>query len=140
MPQKYEQEIDEILRRMDARLPRESLGRRLRRGFAGFLDAVLVRITFRPTPTGLLLAGLAVAFLGVILRAFFPGVGTPLTVLALVLFVGALVLSVFRSRRRRTPGWRGRSIDYRSSEPLIWTSLVRRYQAWRDSRRRRSHY
>ncbi len=140
MPQKYEQEIDEILRRMESRLPRRSLRWRLKRRFAALSDAIQPRLAVRPTPTVLLLAGLVAIFLGSILRAFIPGVGTPLALLALALFVGALVLSVARSRRYPRAGWRGRPIDYGRGQPLIWDSLIRRWHAWRESRRRRSHF
>jgi hypothetical protein len=140
MPQKYEQEIDEILRRMESQLPREPLRRRLNRRFAGLSDAIVPRLAVRPTPTALLLAGLAMVLLSYVLRAFVPGAGTPLTILAIAFFIGALVLSISRSRRRHAPGWRGRRLDNRASEPLIWTSLVRWYQNWRESRRRRSRY
>ena len=139
MPQKYEQEIDEILRRMESRLPRQPLRRRLSRRFAALSDAVVPRVAVRPTPTGLLLAGLAAVLLASILRAFIPGIGTPLSVLAVALFVGALVLSVARRHRREAPSWRGRPIDY-GRQPLIWTELIRRWQAWREPRRRRSHF
>jgi hypothetical protein len=140
MPQKYEQEIDEILRRMEPRLSRVTLRRRFSSRVAIIANAVLGRLVIRPTPTGLLLAGLVFAFLGYILRGFVVGIGTPLVVVAIALFVSALVLSVSRSRRRPAAGWRGRRIDYRTSEPLIWASLVRRYRAWRDSRGRRSRF
>ena len=139
MPQKYEQEIDEILRRMEHRLPRQSLRWRLNRRFAGFSDAIMPRLAVRPTPTGLLLAGLAVVLIATILGGFVRGIGMPLAVLAVALFVGALVLSVARRHRREAPSWRGRPIDY-GRQPLIWTELIRRWQAWRESRRRRSHF
>ena len=140
MPQKYEQEIDEILRRMDSRLPRDSIRRSLGRRFASLSNTIPSIPHIRPTPTGLLLAGLIVALLGYILRAIIPGISTPLIVLAIGLFVGALALSVFRSRRRQPPGWRGRRIDYGPREPLLWSSLARRIQDWRDSRRRRTRF
>jgi hypothetical protein len=140
MPQKYEQEIDEILRRMDSRKLRVPFRRRLGRRFAGLASIISPLPKLRPTPTGLLLAGLMVALLGYLLRSFVPGVGTPLIVLALALFIGALALSVFRSRRRSAPGWRGRRIEYRPTDPLIWSGLARRVKAWRDSRRRRSRF
>ena len=139
MPQKYEQEIDEILRRMESRLPRQPLRRRLSRRFAALSDAVVPRVAVRPTPTGLLLAGLAAVLLASILGAFIPGVGTPLSVLAVALFVSALVLSVTRSRRYPRAGWRGRSMDY-GRQPLVWDGLIRRWRDWRETRRRRSHF
>ncbi len=140
MPQKYEQEIDEILRRMDSRLPRQSLRWRLRRRFAALSDAVQPRLAVRPSPTGLLAAGLVAVLLASILRAFLPGVGMPLALLALVLFVSALVLSVSRSRRQPRVGWRGRPIDYGQNQPLVWDGLIRRWRTWRDARHRRSRF
>jgi hypothetical protein len=139
MPQKYEQEIDEILRRMEAGAPRQPLGQRLRRRFADFSDAIAPRLAVRPSPTGLLAAGLIAVILGAVLRPFYASVGLPLAVLALVLFVSGIVLSVFRSRRHPRPTWRGRQMDYGRSQPLVWDGLARRWRAWRDSRHRRSH-
>ena len=140
MPQKYEQEIDEILRRMETRLPRQPLRRRLGRRFAALSDAIVPRLAVRPTPTGLLAAGLVAILLGTILRGFVAGVGVPLALLALVLFASALVLSVSRSRRGPRRGWRGRPIDNGREQPLIWDGLIRRWRNWRDSRRHRSHF
>ncbi len=139
MPQKYEQEIDEILRRMESRLPRQSLRRRLGRRFAALSNAVLPHLAVRPTPTGLMAAGLIAILLATILRAFLPGVGVPMAVLALALFLSALVLSVSRSRRQTRMGWRGRPVDY-GRQPLIWDGLIRRWRNWRDSRHRRSRF
>jgi uncharacterized membrane protein YdbT with pleckstrin-like domain len=139
MPQKYEQEIDEILRRMESSLPRQPLRRRLSRRFAALSDAIGPRLAVRPTPTGLLAAGVVAVVLASILRAFIPGIGMPLAVLALVLFVSAIVVSVTRSRRSRRAGWRGRPMEY-GRQPLVWDGLIRRFRAWRESRRRRSHF
>ena len=139
MPQKYEQEIDEILRRMEARPPRQPLLWRLSRRFAAVVDAILPRLAVRPTPTGLLVAGLITVLIMSILRAFIPGVGVPLAALAFVFFVSAIALSVYRSRRHPQRMWRGRPMDYGRDQPLVWDGLIRRWRAWRESRRRRSH-
>jgi hypothetical protein len=137
MPQKYEREIDEILRRMDTFLPAESLPRRLRRRGRAALDALGQRFAGRVSisPTNLMLAGLVLAFLGYLLRTFVPSVSAPISLVALAFFVGALALSISRSRRNPRMGWRGRSIEY-SSRGLVWEGWLRRWQQWRRARKR----
>ncbi len=141
MPQKNEREIDEILRRMDTFLPEEPMRRRLRRSVGNWLAAVSPRLGLKLTAGRLMVAGLALVLLSYLLRAAAPALTTPAGLLALACFVGALVLSVARARRRPAMGWRGRSLDYyRPNEGLVWQDWLRRWRAWRRGKRRGPRY
>lgn len=139
MPQKYEREIDEILRRMDAFLPsRPSTPphRRLWWRLRGWVSGRSPRLGVRATPSSLMVAGLVIALTGYVLGRLAPSLSAPLSILALALFVGALALSIARNRRRRPAGWRGRPLDYQTGGGLIWAGWLRRWREWRRARRR----
>jgi len=135
MPQKYEREINEILRRMDTYLPREPLHRRVRRRVGSWLGVWRPWLGVRITPSHLMVAGLVFAMLSYLLRAFLPSLTAPAGLLALALFVGAIALSIAQSRRRRPASWRGRTIDYSPNEGLLWEGWLRRWREWRRTRR-----
>ena len=137
MPQKYEREIDEILRQMDTFLPEEPRHRRLGKRLRALLAVHQPWGLVRPSPGQLMAAGLALVLLSYLLRAVAPALAAPTGLVALVCFVGALALSVIRSRRRPVVGWRGRMLDHPPSEGLLWRDWLRRWRAWRQGRRQR---
>ena len=139
MSQKYEREIDEILRRMDSTLPHEQPHRRLYRRIRRRLTGLQLP-TLHVTPSALMVAALLLALLSYVLRAFLPSLTAPAGLLALGAFVGAIVLSVAQNRRRRPSGWRGRPIDCAVEEPSVWEGWLRRLREWRRGRRRGPHY
>jgi hypothetical protein len=138
MPQKYEREIDDILRRLGGTLPSEPPPARVRllRERVRW-QARLPRLAVpRVTPSGLLLASIGLALLSYILQAFQPALAAGLALLAFLLFSGSIVTSIVRGRRRPALGWRGRPWNDRSGEPAL---LENWWHHWRDwlSRRRR---
>lgn len=141
MPQKYEREIDDILRRMGSSLPRDSWHRRLRRRVADRLSAkppVVWREFSIVTPGRLMAYAIVLAALSFVLGALSPMLRGPAGLLALVLFIAAIVLSVIRSRRRGPRVWRGQPMDYSRRGPgegLIWADWIRRWRDWRRRRR-----
>jgi hypothetical protein len=150
MPQKYEREIEDILRRMGGALPSESRVerarrwlRRERRRFSGgprLVDAPRSPYSGSPidrlptglaaTPSGLLAVSLGVAFLSFVFQAIQPGVAAGLALLAFLLFFGAIVLSVVLGRRQESPRWRGRFLDGRDDDGSVWAGLSRRWRGW----------
>lgn len=150
MPQKYEREIEDILRRMGGTLPSESRAertrrwfRRLRRRFSSGPRLVVSprssdeRSSFdrspagsTVTPNGLLLASLGLAFLSFVMMAFQPSAAGWLALLAVLLFFGSIAYSIVRSRRRSAPRWRGRYLDDRGYGRSAWTDLSRRWRGW----------
>lgn len=130
MPDKYEREIEEILRKASfsgSGRPRRSSG------WMSDLASVWQQWTANVSPTRLLVLGMALALLAYFLRAFVPELGYPMTLLALVLLVGGLVLSMSRRNSRQPRSWRGRAVDSPSSE--FWRSLKRRWDDWRQRKR-----
>lgn len=137
MPQRYEREIDDILRRMGGG-PRRGTARRLSRLFsrAGTsLGSLLARFRRRSTVEQLMIASIVLWLGSIPLGWIFPGSALVRTmnVVGIVCFLAALVLS-FAQHRRYGPSekrWRGRVIDYRpASFSLGW--YLRRW--WRRLR------
>ena len=149
MPQKYEREIEDILRRMGGTIPSESKGERARRWFGHARRRFSGRLRlvdappptlFAITPGGLLAASLGVAFLSFVVQAIQPGVAAWLAILACLMFVGAIVFSVVRGRRRDAPKWRGRTMRDREGDESLWTDLHRRWRVWLARRQRGSRF
>ena len=132
MPQRYEREIEEILRRMGvASLDRTDHRRAIRR-FWDWLVGGLSRIGALLQPSRLMIAGTALALLSYLLGRMALGMATWLAVLSVVAFVGAIALSVIRDsgRRRYRSGWRGRTLDL-EREGSLWEGWMRRWREWR---------
>ena len=132
MPQKYEREIDEILRRFDDWPPRRP--RRRRAMSIGAWRSRLPSVHLRMSPTMLFVACIALALLGYLIRPIVPSLAMPLSLLGLAAFIGALVLSLTRSRSQRPSMWRGRPLQL--TGPTWLDSLRGRWHSWR---RRRHH-
>ena len=141
MPQQWEREIDELLRRREAKLRREPVSRRFARRSAPFRSGLsgVARRFLRGTPVEqFMIASLflvAVAFL----FSIFPStaeVARWASLLSILFFVLAIALSV-ASRRGAGGGgtsgakrWRDRDVGYGSNYgqpgapgPTVWTSL-----------------
>ena len=136
MPKKYEQEIDEILRRFDDWPPRRRQrwrGSSLRAWTAWLRSAAAY---LEVTPTRLLVASMILVLVGYLLRLVAPGLAGPVSLLGLAAFIAALVGSVIQRRRRwRQPaGWRGRSLQV--ATPTWWDALRWRWRLWRRRWRR----
>lgn len=146
MPERWEREIDELLRRREAKLRREPVSRRVVRRSAPFMSGAsgVLRSFLRRTPVEqFMIASLflvAVAFLCTLI----PGaamVARWASLLSILFFVLALALSVAGRRGYGPPTakhWRDREINYGrpypSSHPSLWDS-VRTW--WRRRRFRR---
>lgn len=142
MNERYEREIDDLLHRLEGRMKREPLSRRLSRklrpysqGFRGAFGAFLRRSPAEQ----FMIAGMLLVVVSFLLNlpaipslslwAFYT------SVLSVVLFLGGIALSI---AGRHSPGygqtrrWRGREIDYHHTGPNLWTAL----RNWFRRRRR----
>ena len=145
MSEKWEREIDELLRRREAKLRREPVGRRFARRSAPFRSSAsgVARSILRRTPVEQFMIAsiflVAVAFLMNFLN-FLPGAATIAqwaSLLSLLLFVLAIALSVMGRRGSSNSSgkrWRDRDVSYGSSHPTVWDQLR---HWWRRRRFRR---
>lgn len=137
MSEKYEREIDELMHRLEGRLRREPLSRRMSRrfrpyshGFRGAFGAFLRR----PPTEQFIIAGLALVVVSFLLGMFELRMWAGwVSILSLVFFVAGIALSL---TQRQSPGyqkrWRGQEVDFRGHGPNLWTSL----RNWLRRRRR----
>jgi hypothetical protein len=137
MSQRYEREIDELLHRLEGRLRREPLSRRLSRKVRpysiGFRSAFAAFLRRPPTEQFMISAMLLVVvsfamnMVGLGKWAFYA------SIFSIVFFVLGIALSLIS---RQSPGyqkrWRGRELDYYPHGPSIWTHL----RDWFRRRRR----
>jgi hypothetical protein len=147
MPERWEQEIDELLRRREAKLRREPVSRRVKRQSAPMMSGLsdAFRSFLRRTPVEqFMIASLALVAVAFLLN-IFPGTLTLArwaSLLSILLFVLAIALSVAGRRGGQAPPgskrWRDRDVGYGSNygapQPTIWESLR---TWWRRRRFRR---
>lgn len=141
MPERWEREIDELLRRREAKLRREPMSRRVSRSSAPFRSGLsgAFRQFLRGTPVEQFMVAsiflVAVAFLLSIIPGAFE-LARWASLLSILFFVLALGLSV-AGRKGGAPGqkrWRDRDVNYEQSYPSVWESLR---TWWRRRRFRR---
>jgi hypothetical protein len=130
MSNRYEREIDELLRQLEKRLDREPLARRLGRRLDGAIGTVrgwLVPITARSLAEQMIFWSIVLVLLTFPMRYLVPRLTVYLSLASIVLFVGGIVLSISR-RRRVEHRWRGRVIDLSARMSWRWRvmSWIRR--------------
>ncbi len=141
MSSQWEREIDELLRRREAKLRREPLSRKLsRRGgpFYAGLSGAFRSFLRRPPVEQFMIASIFLVALTFLLQTIriAPTLAYWAGILSLLFFVLAMALSVAGHRGfgpRGTKRWRDREVEYGSPYPSIWSSL----RGW--FRRRRLH-
>jgi hypothetical protein len=131
VPDKYEREIEEILRKASFSAPR---GAPRPAGWLAGVPPEWQRLLADVSPRRLLALGLVLALVGYVLREFLPEVGAAVSLLALALLLGGLALSVARRNGKPSSGWRGRSLEEPRSNVDLWEVIVRRWQSWRRGR------
>ena len=129
MPEKYEREIEEILRKTSFSAPG---GKRPSPGRMDGLASAWRQYTADMSPTRLLVLGMAFALIGYFLRIAVPELGFPMSLLAVACLIGGFVLSMSR-RNSRQPRWRGQVIDGPMNN--VWAALKKRWDDWRRRRR-----
>lgn len=130
MPEKYEREIEEILRKTSFSAP----GRNHRSsGRMNGLASAWRQYTADVSPTRLLVLGMVLALLGYFLRFAIPELGFPMSLLALAFLIGGLALSMSRRNSRQPRRWRGQVMDTPVSD--VWAAVKKRWTDWRRRRR-----
>jgi len=129
MPSEYEREIDEILRRMDEVSPRRSVRFRATRWVRLRWERATGWVRSLPTalPADQLMAGAIVCGVAAfLLRFVMPGLAWWVGLAAVVMFVGAFVISIGQiwGGNRREVRWRGQVIDMRSGQPTVADRIV----------------
>lgn len=139
MSQKYEREIDEIVRRrMDDRSPGEKSDFRPQLDIGDSARGVLGAVGWRITPARLLVLGVVLAFAGYFLRLGFPLLAALAGLLAVVLLLSALVVSILISRPfgKSERLWRGRELDYNIYDGPRGPSWLHRLISYAKGKRR----
>jgi hypothetical protein len=138
MADRFEREIDEILRKIDDFIPENGQGRRRRpRPNSGNSSINRAQTWFARTLSAISLNQVMLwsllAFLGAFFLRAIPGAGW-LMIAALIVFATAFLLQLMTPKTRRTgpeKRWRGERIDY-STGPT-WPN---RLKAWLKGRRK----
>jgi len=128
---RYQKEIEDLLRRMESRPYREPFSRRLARRTtrvrAGFQSGLRGYLR-RPPVEQFMIASIALVLASLILRLVPPlqGLAYWTSILSLLFFVLAIGISIVSHRRPGASGersWRGQVIDYRPRNPDLWWRL-----------------
>jgi len=114
MPDRVQQEIEELLARLETFPPKRPLSQRIKRGISGSFSAIGNALSTIPVPH--LTAGhLLLIAIAMIVVAFMIGGGSDLIrwviICGFVLFVAAFVLSLRRQSRPQEKLWRGKPMD-----------------------------
>ena len=137
MSEKYEREIEELMHRLEGRMRREPLSRRMSRRFrpysSGFRSA-FAGFLRRPPTEQFMMAGMGLVLVSLVLSVLSLQMWAGwVSILSVVFFVAGLALAL---THRQSPGyqqrWRGQEINYRANGPNLWTSL----RTWLRRRRR----
>jgi hypothetical protein len=129
--ERYRQEIEDLLRKMDGRPPEEPVSGRLSRRTAGARNVALSGLRAflrRPPVEQFMIASIALVLTSLVLDLVPPLAAVQFwtSILGLFFFVLAIGVSIARQRR---PGsypeqrWRGQPIDFRPRNPDLWSRL-----------------
>jgi len=134
MPDRIQQEIEELLAKLDTFPPKRSLWARVRGGISGFFRDIGQTVSSIPLPR--LSAGhvllIAIAVIVIFSLADFGGGVTRWVIAgAIVAFIGAFVMSLRRHSRPQEKLWRGKPMDLDSP------GVGERLRSWWRRRSRR---
>jgi len=134
MPDRIQQEIEELLAKLDTFPPKRPFWVRVRNGISGFFGEIGRALSSIPFPR--LSAGhvllIAIAAIVIFSLADLPGDLTRWVIAgAIVAFVGAFVMSLRRHSRPQEKLWRGKPMD------LSGPSVGERFRSWWRRRSRR---
>ncbi len=131
MSERWEREIDDLLRRREARLRGEPVSRRFARRSAPFtsgLGGALRSVLRRPPVEQFMIASIFLVALTFLLQMIriAPTLAYWAGMLSLLFFVLAMALSVAGHRGLGSRGpkrWRDREVSYGSPYPSLWSNL-----------------
>ena len=134
MPDRIQQEIEELLARLDTFPPKRPLSARIKYGISGFFRSIGNAVSSIPIPH--LTAGhLLLIAIAMIVVAFMIGGGSDVVrwviIGGFVLFIVAFVMSLRRHSRPEEKLWRGKPMD------LHGPSVGERLRSWWRRRSRR---
>jgi hypothetical protein len=135
MPDRIQQEIEELLARLDTFPPKRPFWTRVRNGISGFFGEIGRTISSIPFPR--LSAGhvLLIAIAAIVIFSVLEPGGANVTrwviAGAIVAFIGAFVMSLRRHSRPQEKLWRGKPMD------LSAPSVGERLRSWWRRRSRR---
>ena len=134
MPDRIQQEIEELLAKLDTFPPKRSFWARVRGGISGFIRDIAQALSGIPVPR--LSAGhvllIAIAVIVIFSLADFGGGVTRWVIAgAIVAFIGAFVMSLRRHSRPQEKLWRGKPMDLNSP------GVGERLRSWWRRRSRR---
>lgn len=115
MPDRIQEEIEELLARLDTFPPKRSFGARVKDGIRGFFRSLGGGLSSLPIPR--LSAGhvLLIAILAIVIFSVLEPGGMDVTrwaiAVAIVFFIGAFVMSLRRHSRPTEKLWRGKPMD-----------------------------
>jgi hypothetical protein len=132
MPDRIQQEIEELLARLDTFPPKRSIWARVRGNIGGFFRDIGHAFSSIPFPR--LSAGhvllIAIAVIVIFSFADFGSLTRWVIIGAIVAFIGAFVMSLRRHSRPEEKLWRGKPMD------LSGPSMGERLRSWWRRRRR----
>ncbi len=132
MPEKYEREIEELLRQMGDLAQQEGWRTRLRRRWgriAGYFHTRTHSLDRILTPGNIIKASLLLLVASFLLRAFVPRLSVYAYLIGLVLLVVGIAAFVLSERSAPEHRWRGRIIDLSGQQQPWWISI---WYRWRD--------
>jgi len=134
MPDRIQQEIEELLAKLETFPPKRPLSQRIRRGITGFFNGIGNALSGIPVPN--LSAGhILLIAIAMIVIAFMIGGGSDIVrwviIAGFVLFIAAFVLSLRRQSRPQEKLWRGKPMD------LNGPGVGERLRSWWRRRSRR---
>lgn len=137
MSEKYEREIDELLRRLERRLdqpPHVRIARRLGHFFS-WLQRTYRSYRMRPKVEQLMMASILLFLLSYLFSFIYRPLASFATLLSVALFIMAIATSLSRGPGRFgsvEKRWRGQIIDYRPRSPSLWWRIRRWWnRLWR---------
>ena len=139
---RYQREIEELLRNMQDFVPEETLVQRARKRTTYFITCLRASLAYFATHLSarhLFIAAIALTMASLLLRSAMPRFAAYGSLVALVLFLVAVVALIAGDRRSEQRFWRGRPMDTSGGNGAgphwryaaqLWAGLLRSLGRW----------